>query len=226
MQKSTSGKINTKERLIQAAIDVMAQAGIGGATTKEIAKVAGVCEVTLFRHFQNKEQLLRNVAQYMTRKQVEALSRTEECTGDLRKDLLHYARIYDERLEEYQALIRIFIGEAERYPQEAQSFLQEGVIPLRNSLIAYLDRHKNQGNLPLELDVALAVDLFTGMILVVVGYFSKAPRLVESCVDLFIQGLNPQQSLRESLKKSLKEFPPESPINLFDSQEVNNNVST
>lgn len=233
MQKSTSGKINTKERLIQAAIDVMAQAGIGGATTKEIAKVAGVCEVTLFRHFQNKEQLLRNVAQYMTRKQVEALSRTEECTGDLRKDLLHYARIYDERLEEYQALIRIFIGEAERYPQEAQSFLQEGVIPLRNSLIAYLDRHKNQGNLPLELDVALAVDLFTGMILVGVlrrhipltRHYSR-DRYVESCVDLFIQGLNPQQSLRESLKKSLKEFPPESPINLFDSQEVNNNVST
>jgi AcrR family transcriptional regulator len=233
MQKPTSGKINTKERLIQAAIDVMAQAGIGGATTKEIAKVAGMSEVTLFRHFQNKEQLLRSVAQYMTRKQVEALSRTEECTGDLRTDLLHYARIYDERLEEYQALIRIFIGEAERYPQEAQSFLQEGVIPLRNSLIAYLDRHKNQGNLSLELDVALAVDLFTGMILVgalrrhipLTRHYSR-DRYVESCIDLFIQGLNPQQSLKESLKESfkesLKEFPQESPINLFDPPEVNN----
>ncbi len=209
MPKSSPSKVSTKERLIQAAIAVMAQAGIGGATTREITRVAGVSEVTLFRHFQNKEQLLRSVAQYMTRQQAEAFSRNDECTGDLRTDLLYYARNYDEMLEEYQALVRVFIGEAERHPQEAQSFLQEGVIPLRNNLIDYLAHHQDQGNLPLELDVTLAVDLFTGMILVgalrrhipLTRHYSR-DRYLESCVDLFIQGLNPQQSLGKSLQNA------------------------
>ncbi len=197
MKKTSLEKITTKERLIQAAIAVMAQAGIGGATTREIARVAGVSEVTLFRHFQNKEQLLRSMAQYMSRQQMETLSRIDEFTGDLRVDLLHYAQVYDAMLEEYQALIRVFIGEAERYPQEAQSFLQEGVIPLRQSLITYLKRHQAQGNLPGELDTTLAIDLFTGMILIgalrrhipLTRHYSR-DRYVKFCIDLFIQGLN------------------------------------
>ena len=213
MPKPNPSKVSTKERLIQAAIAVMAQAGIGGATTREMARVAGVSEVTLFRHFQNKEQLLRSVAQYMTRQQAESFSRSDECTGNLRIDLLHYAQIYDEMLEEYQALVRVFIGEAERHPQEAQSFLQEGVIPLQKNLIAYLFEHQNQGNLPPELDVALAVDIFTGMILVgalrrhipLTRHYSR-DRYVESCIDLFIQGLNPQQSLGESLRDTQNLF--------------------
>ncbi len=211
MSKSNSPKVDTKERIIQAAIVVMAQSGIGGATTREMARVAGVNEVTLFRHFHNKEQLLRSVAQYMTRQQIEVLSRIDECTGNLRLDLLHYAKIYNDMLEEYQALVRVFIGEAERYPEEAQSFLQEGLIPLRNSLIAYLAKHQDHGNLPEDLDKALAVDLFTGMILVgalrrhiPLTRHYQSNQYIEACVDLFIQGLNPQQPLSESLKRCLE----------------------
>ncbi|WP_347242466.1 helix-turn-helix domain-containing protein [Nostoc sp. FACHB-888] len=61
MENLASRTAQTHARLIKAATKVFATAGLTGATTREIARVAAVNEVTLFRHFQNKEQLLAAV---------------------------------------------------------------------------------------------------------------------------------------------------------------------
>lgn len=58
MENLASRTAQTRARLIKAATKVFATAGLTGATTREIARVAAVNEVTLFRHFQSKEQLL------------------------------------------------------------------------------------------------------------------------------------------------------------------------
>lgn len=60
---SVSSVDSTRERLLDAAADTFAKDGIRGATTREIARKARVNEVTLFRHFKSKEQLLRAVLQ-------------------------------------------------------------------------------------------------------------------------------------------------------------------
>ena len=48
----------TRDRLIKAAVQLFSEKGYQGATTREIALTAGVSEVTLFRHFASKDQLL------------------------------------------------------------------------------------------------------------------------------------------------------------------------
>ena len=55
------GASDTHRRLLEAATRVFARSGLEGATTREIAREAGVNEVTLFRHFQSKENLLSAV---------------------------------------------------------------------------------------------------------------------------------------------------------------------
>ncbi|MGR5897480.1 TetR/AcrR family transcriptional regulator [Bacillus cereus] len=49
--------LSTKDRIIKATVELVNEKGYKGATTKEIAKRAGVNEVTLFRHFGNKKAL-------------------------------------------------------------------------------------------------------------------------------------------------------------------------
>lgn len=49
---------NVHERLLEAASAVFAEEGFRGATTRKIAARARVNEVTLFRHFASKEELL------------------------------------------------------------------------------------------------------------------------------------------------------------------------
>ncbi len=51
MENLVSRTAQTLVRLIKAATKVFVTAGLTGATTREIVRVAGVNEVTLFRHF-------------------------------------------------------------------------------------------------------------------------------------------------------------------------------
>src|ERR1700726_1763101 len=62
-QLIASSADRTRQRLLDAATETLNRVGIQGATTREIARRAGVNEVTLFRHFKSKEQLLRAVLQ-------------------------------------------------------------------------------------------------------------------------------------------------------------------
>jgi AcrR family transcriptional regulator len=45
----------TQQRLIQAAIQLFLAQGVTETTTRQIAELAGVNEVTLFRNFGNKQ---------------------------------------------------------------------------------------------------------------------------------------------------------------------------
>lgn len=198
MENSVQKTAQTRARLLKAATEVFATAGISGATTREIARVAGVNEVTLFRHFQSKEQLLGAVVQQTTALQVEALADQDEWTGNLHIDLVNYAWLYNNMLEEQEALIRMFIGEAKRHPEAALRVLREAVLPLHEKLIAYLRNGIEQGNVRPDIDFLPTVDLFTGMLLSGILRRNTAPtprgycreRYIESCVDLFVRGIS------------------------------------
>lgn len=49
----------TRAALLKAGLELLAEKGYKGATTRAIAQKAQVSEVTLFRHFANKEELMR-----------------------------------------------------------------------------------------------------------------------------------------------------------------------
>ncbi|MGB3137973.1 MAG: helix-turn-helix domain-containing protein [Nodosilinea sp.] len=55
-------EVDTETKILQAALKLFARQGYGGTTTRELAKVAGVAEGTLFRHFENKKAILVAVA--------------------------------------------------------------------------------------------------------------------------------------------------------------------
>ena len=48
---------NTKDKIISAARELFEKNGFSGTTTKEISQLAGISEVTLFRHFETKRNL-------------------------------------------------------------------------------------------------------------------------------------------------------------------------
>src|SRR5579863_4053234 len=50
----------TRQRILAAAQQVFSRDGFQGATTREIAREAGVNEVTIFRHFHTRDELLHS----------------------------------------------------------------------------------------------------------------------------------------------------------------------
>lgn len=55
------GRDQTHQRILDAATAEFAQKGYSGATTRGIATRAGVNELTLFRHFGSKDELMAAV---------------------------------------------------------------------------------------------------------------------------------------------------------------------
>ena len=53
--------LQTRQQLLDAAATVFSERGYARATTKEIAKTAGVAEGTIYRHFSDKRELFQAV---------------------------------------------------------------------------------------------------------------------------------------------------------------------
>ncbi len=82
------------DRLLSAASAVFAAEGFRGATTRKIAARAGVNEVTLFRHFSSKEELLAAAVDRQVAASIAMLRGTPlpETPDDIRGELAGFLR--------------------------------------------------------------------------------------------------------------------------------------
>ena len=85
----------TGEKIVKATFDIIKREGIAKATTKNISAEAGFNEVTIFRKFENKNNLIEITKEYYTQKLISQLEEAFDFTGD-------------EKVEEY--LQNNFIG--------------------------------------------------------------------------------------------------------------------
>jgi AcrR family transcriptional regulator len=70
--------METRDRVLDAAAELMRTRGILRTTTKEIAKAAGFSEATLYKHFRDKEELLLCVL----RERMPGFARLEVTAGE------------------------------------------------------------------------------------------------------------------------------------------------
>jgi AcrR family transcriptional regulator len=198
---------STRQRLLDAAVQVCAERGLQGATTREIAEAAGVNEVTLFRHFGSKEKLISEIFQRAVAAQMESLSETEPDANDLERDLTRYARRYNEMLMSNEALIRTLIGEAQRHPKEAWQVICEAARPMRERLIGYLRAAQKAGSVRADIPLSPTIDAFTGILLSgmlrrtgfkqsMVDY--STDEYVANVVELFLRGIAAPATSQES----------------------------
>ncbi|MBZ9715051.1 TetR/AcrR family transcriptional regulator [Deinococcus multiflagellatus] len=119
-----------RERLLDATIEVMAQEGFGRATTRSISTQAGVAEVTLFRLFKTKANLLVEVFLNLTNRYQEAALSP---TGHLEADLQRVAEQYDRLARRHRKLMLRLLPEIAYTPA-----LRKASAPLRQTLLRSL----------------------------------------------------------------------------------------
>ena len=152
-----------RDRLLEAALRVYARDGLASATTRAIAREAGVNEVTLFRCFGSKDQLLAAVVE----KQFGAGEPPAEPlpeTADLEHDLREYVRRYEEGLLANLPLVRTFVGEIQHHRSHERKVLEGIFRPLRAGLIARLRSARAKGQLGTGPAPEVLADLLSGML--------------------------------------------------------------
>ncbi|MCL4562304.1 MAG: TetR/AcrR family transcriptional regulator [Chloroflexi bacterium] len=191
----------TRQRILQAAMQLFGQVGYAQTTTRRIAETAGVNEVTLFRHFGNKKSLLmacieaHNAAGFTGTFEA-------ELTGSYPEDIQRMVRLQVEDTRANLEVLRLLMCDARSMPELQQALLtgSRGNLSL---LAGYFQRQIDAGTvrpgLPAEA-LAMAFDSLFSYSLINEYLFqgSLTPHLateqtLSPLVDLFIRGTQAEE---------------------------------
>jgi AcrR family transcriptional regulator len=150
-----------KNRILSAAARVYSQHGFRGATTRLIATEAGVNEVTLFRTFGSKAELLQAMLQSQVT--LHAAPMLSDDISDPQSTLTDWCASLIEYVREHAHMIRKTIAEAEERPDAACAAC-EGPSTAGVSLTIYIERLVESGAAEEGVDIHTAVSMFMSAI--------------------------------------------------------------
>jgi AcrR family transcriptional regulator len=145
-----------RERVLRAALEVLADRGMPGFTMEAIAHRAGASKATLYRHWPSPAALL-----------VDAMDMSFQpfplpATGELRTDLIELLTRSEALLGDrhFPGLMAAVVDAAEREPAISQLHVQL-TERRREPGRRVLAQAQQRGELPASADLELAVDLLT-----------------------------------------------------------------
>ena len=150
-----SGPSDTRLKLLEATLELISEKGYLGATTREIARRAGVSELTLFRKFEKKEKLFEEVLKTQTF--LPLLRETVIEVEDLEPaEALETIGIrYLQTLKERKMFVKIVLSELNTYPEKVRNVQMQFVREMEGTLQSYLEELQKSGKLrTVSLEVA------------------------------------------------------------------------
>ncbi|MBD2111224.1 MULTISPECIES: TetR/AcrR family transcriptional regulator [Cyanophyceae] len=158
---------SARQRLVDAAFQLFSSQGVSATTTRQVADLAGVNEVTLFRQFGSKHSLLAAV---MT--EAEVLSGPDHgfdlaalAQAPIDQALREFLGQCLATLDQLSELVRSVVGEAGQFSADNSQAMGRGLQTIRNFIAEYLEAHLAPGEavgLPPEEVAGLVMALLLG----------------------------------------------------------------
>jgi len=198
--QASSSPDQTRARIMRAASQLFVEKGISGTTTRAIADLAGVNEVTIFRHFGTKENLAKTIMDQFGGTAI-AGDLEAHFSGNYHQDLTLVGNAMMDIMTERIDAIRMAICESGNFP-EFRQVVAENPRQLRRMLARYLKNQMEIGSIHTAHPEVLA-QAFLGMFFsfaVLQGFLLDslspeitATEIVEQFVTLFVRGTLVQQ---------------------------------
>jgi AcrR family transcriptional regulator len=193
-------KIIDDDKVYRAAIQVVIKNGYARAKTKQIADAAGISEVSLFRKYESKAELVKQ-AIIATAVQMDFTS-ASHYTGDVAVDLVRIVEAYQDLSTRHGQFITTLIGEIARHPELGD--LLDAPLQLMEDVADLMARYQSEGilrpELPLQAVAALLGPLMiTNMIRQANASVSLPMVDAARHVELFLNG-------RRALQKEVEDF--------------------
>lgn len=157
-----------RQQIILVAMRLFSQRGFRGTTTKEIAKVAGVSEAMVFRHFSNKEDLYSAILDHKAC--AGGMADPCELVADAvkrRDDHAIFAALAQELMNHHEQdteFLRLLTHSALEGHQLKDMFMDRTVRRMYEFLGGYIRERQCEGAMR-EIDPAIIVRAFLGMVI-------------------------------------------------------------
>jgi TetR/AcrR family transcriptional regulator len=194
--------MSTEQRILDAALKVFASEGYTGATTRKIAEEANVAEVTLFRKFHSKENLLKEVL-FRNRAAFSSLDNLfqPEKDSDLETDLRilgkNVAKVMKDNKEDSKRRMLMFMlfEEGRRRPDVAEilsSVFQMNISRLKEYFELQIQKGKMRNINPRSAAITfVSYFVYTSLVRGVFGdsFLGENDEEIERFVDIFTKGI-------------------------------------
>jgi AcrR family transcriptional regulator len=158
---SRTPSVTAHEKVIDAAIQLIAERGIEGTSMDAIAQVSGVSKATVYKHWKDKETLCIDVIGSQREPPPEFRS------GNTRRDLVDFLT-YLSKTDKPDRLMKIWpriIGYAMANPRFAAALQEHAFGPRRAQIARILKEAADRGDLPADIDASVAMDLLLGPVM-------------------------------------------------------------
>jgi AcrR family transcriptional regulator len=176
----------TKKDLIAAAVEVFAQRGFDGATTKEVALRAGVNEGLIQRYFGGKAGLLQAIVGNMCGERLTAC-RAAPPSDSLKAEIATVLRHEILQADANRDFLRVFISRALVDPDLAASLKAHYKDSRMPHLVHRLEHFRNDGTLDPSVDLEqLAATITTfafGLGFMQQVVLSEDPKVLDGMID-------------------------------------------
>jgi AcrR family transcriptional regulator len=179
-------------QILAGALKMFATHGYGAASMDRIAAAAGVSKPTVYSYFQDKQGLFTALIHQFTQNDqpMAVLEETLLLQAPLADSLKYLATVLLQDFSDQQpkfTLIRLVIGESGRFPQLAQTFVQNVHKPVLEKL-TYLFSHHPDSQVA---DPAVAARMFAGSIIhyIITQEVLQGREIVPMDREQFIEGL-------------------------------------
>jgi AcrR family transcriptional regulator len=190
--------------ILEATRELIAEVGVYGFRTDDVAARAGVGKGAIYRRYRSKDELVTAAVAALVDKEIAVPD-----TGSTRTDLLVLMR---EAVALYRGsaagrLMPNLIGAMAEKPDLARAVRDGFLASRRGALNEVLRRGVERGDLRPDLDVDLALDVLGGplfyRLLVTGGPLDE--QLAESVADLILRGFAPDQPRRTKSRTAREE---------------------
>lgn len=191
---------NTKDSLITAAYELFSEQGYSKTTTREIAERARVCELTLFRHFQTKQNVYKAVFMRYSpiHKLDQGLAEIEHLP--FWEGLNHIVQLLIQHMQDNRQFILLVTQEAPSIP-EVQNIVNPLTIhdELVERMTALLQRGVQIGEVRADLDLSVVSNTLLCMLCSFLVLLSREKlktdippqEMCNTAIDCFLRGIKP-----------------------------------
>lgn len=196
------GAKSTRERILDAALDLFGSKGFVAATTKEIAKSAGVNEVTVFRTFGSKQGLY--AAMLAERSLVPSITKSVQfdLSSPIEEMMVRNVSTVLGMLKTNRHMFAVMLNDVWRQPKGRRTL---GAVPMQKAIdfLASMLRSQMDAGRLRRMEPELAARALIGM---VQAYFlttyliqgsaddpDRDDRIVRGFVSIFLDGLRPER---------------------------------
>ncbi|MCI4626607.1 MAG: TetR/AcrR family transcriptional regulator [Candidatus Magnetoovum sp. WYHC-5] len=169
-------KNDKRQQIMDSAIELISKRGYNGTTTKEIARIAGVAELTIFRYFGSKEKLFEDILATMSfnNRFIEIMPEIEQL--NCKEGLIKIGTYLFDFLKKNKPLVTIMVTEINNFPLSTRKLHCENIDGVINRLSLYIKSRL----CPMKQDSYVVARAFLGMLF---GYFQFEEIIKERDVD-------------------------------------------